>query len=132
MMYVKFDTDTNTLLSAVQTFAGNGDGWYEYSDSVQKPSIDQTLQYRLVNNVVTATVIADPAFSFSDFNRGIRNKLLRETTLEGWGDFDYRELQTADTLSTWDAYRASLRNLPITISTFSTALLQDSDLPVKP
>ena len=132
MMYVKFDTDTNTLLSARQTFAGNGDGWYEYLDSAQEPSISQTLPYRLVNNVVTATVITDPTFSFSNFNRGIRNSLLRETTSEGWGDSDYRELQTSDTLSTWDAYRASLRNLPITISTFSTALLQDSDLPVKP
>lgn len=66
-----------------------------------------------------------------DYNN--RNRIARDKFLAScdWTQLSDNSLTTSKKAE-WATYRQSLRDLPSTVSTFSTAYLSDSDLPTKP
>ena len=132
--FCQFDSSTNELIGLPQTVTPrDSSGWYAVSLVEEGSlSINQSFSYALENNIIVQSITTNNSFDYSTLNRALRDTLLQETTLQGWGDADYRGTQSAEVVSTWDAYRVALRNLPTTLSTFASAAITDSDLPTKP
>jgi|TARA_R110002153_G_scaffold159578_7_gene311807 hypothetical protein len=132
--FCQFDSSTNELIGLPQTVTPkNSSGWYAVS-LVEEGFLDtnQSFSYALENNIIVQSITTHNSFDYSPLNRSLRNTLLQETTMQGWGDTDYRATQSSETVAAWDAYRTALRNLPTTLSTFASAEITDSDLPTKP
>ena len=110
--FCKWDSENNTIIGLPQTHPG---------DQTFVPFIEQ----ETVNGPEERAL-------YTGDNGAHRNALLSITTGQGWGDIDYRALQTTEKVQEWDTYRQALRDLPTTVSTFASAPLTDDDLPTKP
>jgi hypothetical protein len=131
--WVRWDPSSNTTTAGPQSCAGSEGSWYHFTPANPgRTHPSQSYSYALVENKVVESLVVDSSHDYTEPNRKLRNFLLQETTQEGWGDVDYRATQTTETVAAWDTYRAALRNLPATVSTFATAELTASDLPTKP
>lgn len=128
--FCKWDSENNTIIGLPQSNPGDE----TYIPFIEQETVNGPTQ-RAVYTLTNGTVIQTRetvSYDYSEENRAHRNFLLRATTLQGWGDADYRALQTTEKVQQWDAYRQALRDLPTTVSTFSSAELTADDLPTKP
>ena len=133
--WIKIDSELGIL--GPQTARGSDDGWLPYIKYTDPVPQGKMITRNYEDHQVTEVLMDAPSFTteadaIRARNRATRNRLLRQTTEQGWGDVDYRATQSADTVTAWDNYRQALRDMPTTHSEFSTRMLKKSDFPTKP
>ena len=134
-MWIKIDAQKGII--GPQSVRGREDTWIPYISYTGEIPSGKRLGRNYEDHQVTEILVDGPepeeeSVIIARSNRARRNKFLQETTLQGWGDKDYRDAQTAETLTAWDNYRQALRDFPTTHSEFSTRNLNRSEFPIKP
>ena len=134
-MWIKIDAQKGII--GPQSVRGKEDTWIPYISYTGEIPSGKTLGRKYEDHQVSEILLDGPeqeeeSVTITRLNRTQRNIFLQETTLQGWGDKDYRDAQSTETLTAWDTYRQALRDFPTTHSEFSTRKLKRSEFPTKP
>ena len=134
-MWIKIDAQKGII--GPQSVRGREDTWIPYISYTGEIPSGKILGRKYEDHQVSEILVDGPepeaeSVIFARLNREQRNRFLEKTTLQGWGDADYRATQSADTVTAWDTYRQALRDFPATHSEFSTRQLRRSEFPTEP
>ena len=116
--------ETTSYNEAKQNFL---DSICEKTQTAMEGTADALVQKVRISDKTLISRDPDP-IPFGNINRSRRDSLLN---LSDWTQVPDSPLSSSAKES-WKVYRAALRDLPSSVSTFSTAYLEPSDLPVKP
>jgi len=116
--------ETTSYNEAKQNFL---DSICEKTQTAMEGTADALVQKVRISDKTLISRDPDP-IPFGNINRSRRDSLLN---LSDWTQVPDSPLSSSAKES-WKVYRAALRDLPSSVSTFSTAYLEPSDMPVKP